>query len=150
LLKALCNHEFFKQPFPKTTGQEIFNFRFIENALASSNTMQISVFDVLATLNYFTAHTIIEAIKQNIYVKNFSIYVSGGGANNPLLFKNIQALLPNISIQSTDVLGINPNAKEAILFSVLANEAVCGDSDFYSQSNKFFSPITMGKISFPM
>ena len=115
LLKALCNHEFFKQAFPKTTGQEVFNFQFIENALTASNTMQVSVADVMATLNYFTAQTITAAIKQNIQHKNYSIYISGGGANNPLLIKNIQQLLQNISIQSTEVLGINPNAKEAIL-----------------------------------
>ena len=149
LLKALCDHKFFKQTFPKTTGQELFNFQFIENALVASNTMNITIADVMATLNYFTAHTITAAIKQNIQQKNYSIYISGGGANNPLSIKNIQKLLPNISIQSTDVLGINPNAKEAILFAVLANETVCGKSDFYQQSNKNFPAITMGKISFP-
>ena len=149
LLKALCNHEFFKQPFPKTTGQEIFNFKFIENALVSLNTMHISIYDVMATLNFFTAYKIVAAIKQNIQHTNFTIYISGGGVNNPLLIKNIQEQLPNTIIQSTDILGVNPNAKEAILFAVLANECVCGNSSFYHQTNKNFPAITMGKISFP-
>jgi anhydro-N-acetylmuramic acid kinase len=149
LLKALCNHDFFKQPFPKTTGQEFFNFHFIENALTASKTLQISVTDVMATLNYFTAFTIAQAIQQNIQQKNYSIYVSGGGASNPLLINNLQGQLPNISIQSTEVLGINPNAKEAILFAVLANETICGNADFYNQLNNHFPAITMGKISLP-
>ena len=148
-LKALGNHEFFNQPFPKTTGQEIFNFQFIENALMASNTKEISIDDVMATLNYFTAYMIAKAIKQNIQQKSYAIYVSGGGANNPLLIKNIIEQLPDVNIQSTDILGINPNAKEAILFAVLANECVSGNTDFYHHKNKNFPAITMGKISFP-
>ncbi len=149
LLKALCNHEFFKQFFPKTTGQEIFNLQFIEDALVASNTVHISVYDIMATLNYFTAFTITDAIKNNVQEKECSIYVSGGGVNNPLLMKNIQQLLPNYKIESTNVLGINPDAKEAILFALLANECISGNDDFYKQSNKNFPAITMGKISFP-
>ena len=149
LLRALCNHEFFKQSFPKTTGQEIFSLQFIENALEASNTIDISIYDIMATLNYFTAFTIADAIRKNVQEKECSIYVSGGGANNPLLMQNIQQLLPNHKIESTNVLGINPDAKEAILFALLANECVCGNDDFYKQSNRKFPAITMGKISFP-
>ncbi len=149
LLKALSNHEFFKQPFPKTTGQEIFNLQFIEKALEASNTIDISVYDLMATLNYFTAFIITDSIRKNVQEKECSIYVSGGGVNNPLLMQNIQQLLPNYKTESTNVLGINPDAKEAILFVVLANECICGNDDFYTQSNKNFPPITMGKISLP-
>ena len=149
LLKALCNHEFFKQGLPKTTGQEIFNFQFIENALKASKTIDISVYDIMATLNYFTAFAIANAIKNNIQEKEFSIYISGGGANNPLLMQNIHHLLPNHKIESTNILGIDSDAKEAILFAVLANECVCGNSDFYKESINKTPMITMGKISFP-
>jgi anhydro-N-acetylmuramic acid kinase len=149
LLKALCNHEFFKQTFPKTTGQEIFNLKFIIDALEASNTIDTSIYEIMATLNYFTAFTIVEAIKKNTHDKEFSIYVNGGGASNPLLMQNIQQLLPNNKIKSTNVLGINPDAKEAILFAVLANECICGNADFYRQTNKKFPAVTMGKVSFP-
>ena len=149
LLKALYNHDFFKQPFPKTTGQEIFNLQFIEKALEASNTIDISIYDIMATLNYFTAFTIADSIKKNVQEKKFSIYVSGGGINNPLLMQNIQKLLTNYKIESTNVLGTNSDAKEAILFAVLANECICGNDDFYKQPNRKFPAITMGKISFP-
>jgi anhydro-N-acetylmuramic acid kinase len=103
----------------------------------------------MATLNYFTAFIISDAIKNNVQEKECSIYVSGGGANNPLLMQNIKQLLPNYKIESINILGINSDAKEAILFAVLANENVCGNDDFYRQSNRKFPAITMGKISFP-
>jgi anhydro-N-acetylmuramic acid kinase len=149
LLNALCHHKFFDQSFPKTTGQEVFNIGFIENALAVSHTKHLSIYDILSTLNYFTALTIVNAIKQNIKEKEYTIYISGGGNNNPLLLRNIQKLLPNISIQSTETLGIDPNAKEAVLFAVLSNECICGDSDFYNKSTNNMPLVTMGKISFP-
>ena len=149
LLKALLEHKFFKQSFPKSTGQEIFNLSFITSAQEKSNTKNISVYNVLATLNKFTALEIVKAIQQTIQINDFSIYISGGGMNNPLLIKNIQEELPQIKIQSTEALGINPNAKEAILFAVLANECISGESSFYQTKHPTIPAITMGKISFP-
>jgi anhydro-N-acetylmuramic acid kinase len=50
---------------------------------------------------------------------------------------------------SSQEIGINPDAKEAILFALLANEAVAGTPLFAGgQATKI--PITMGKISFPL
>jgi anhydro-N-acetylmuramic acid kinase len=52
-------------------------------------------------------------------------------------------------IDSTNKKNINPDAKEAILFAVLANECIAGNaSDFVSGINNF-PPVSMGKISFP-
>ena len=154
LLNALWLHEFFNQSFPKSTGQEVFNLQFINDAMMASNTMQLSISDVMATLNYFTAVTIVDAINNTILEKEYTIYVSGGGLNNPLLMQNLQQLLPQHKIQSTEILGINPNAKEAILFAVLANETVCGNivgqatnsGKAIKNGNNMLS-ITMGRIS---
>ncbi|MFY7964095.1 MAG: anhydro-N-acetylmuramic acid kinase [Chitinophagaceae bacterium] len=150
LLQALLQHPFFNQQFPKTTGQEIFNLSCIEKAQLASKTTQLNIHDILATLNYFTAVTIANGIKQTVKNNDFIIYVSGGGANNPLLMQNLQQLLPNNKVLSIDVLGINANAKEAILFAMLANECVCGEEEFYKTLGKNILPITMGKISFPV
>ena len=57
--------------------------------------------------------------------------------------------LARVQIKSTKEKNINPDAKEAILFAILANECVAGNpEDFVSGINNF-PPITMGKISFP-
>ena len=149
LLNALLQHDFFQQQFPKSTGQEIFNLNFIDDSLTKSNTNNINKEDVVATLNLFTARAIANAIQQNINEKDFTIYTSGGGIHNRLLMQNLQSELPSIKIESTTKLGINPNAKEAILFAVLANECISGDSEFYSSSHKNIPIITMGKISLP-
>jgi anhydro-N-acetylmuramic acid kinase len=51
-------------------------------------------------------------------------------------------------LYSSDVIGINPDAKEAILFALLANEAVAG-TPLFAGGHATKIPTTMGKISFP-
>lgn len=149
LLQQLMTHNFFAKPFPKTTGQEEFNIEFIIQAMTDSATQYLNSNDVLATLNYFTAWGISNALQQLLPNNNYTVYASGGGVHNCLLMQNLQLLLPNIGIKTTEALNINANAKEAILFALLANECVSGNSKFYEQNNSQIPGITMGKISLP-
>lgn len=149
LLKAMKMNPFFDLPLPKTIGPELFNLSFIETAQADSGTKHISLQDIMATLNRFTAETIVDAIKKIVpSTEQYTIYTSGGGMHNLLVIQHIQSLLPGIKIQSTSSIGINPDAKEAILFAVLANECVAG-SPMFAGGNATKIPITMGKISLP-
>ena len=61
---------------------------------------------------------------------------------------HLRELLPGASFRSSDDLGILPDAKEAILFAVLANEAVAGTA-LFTGGGATRVPVTMGKISFP-
>ncbi|MCR4030627.1 MULTISPECIES: anhydro-N-acetylmuramic acid kinase [Flavobacterium] len=151
LLNNLKDNAFFKKGFPKTIGQELFNSEYVELALSKSNLTTIAAPDLLATLTRFTAETIAEAIQFTIQntdykIEDFKIYMSGGGANNQLLVQWLKELLPCSFFKSNE-LGINSDAKEAILFAILANETVAG-GDFKFNSVKIPS-VTMGKISFP-
>lgn len=152
LLNALKSNDFFKESFPKTTGPELFNIEYLNKAQAKSDTEKISVPDVLATLTRFSAETIAEAIKYAIQntkydLKSFIIYMSGGGMHNPLLVDTLKEQLP-CKFMKTDDLGISGDAKEAVLFAILANETVAGgESDFGVR--KGIPSISMGKISFP-
>jgi anhydro-N-acetylmuramic acid kinase len=78
----------------------------------------------------------------------YVVYLSGGGAHNPLLVKWIKELLGSPVLRSTDELGIPGDAKEAILFAVLANETLCGKQIDYGQRAGIPS-VKMGKMSFP-
>ena len=152
LLNELKNNEFFEKPsggvpLPKTTGPELFNLKYLTNAQDRSQTLELSHEDILATLCRFSAETIAEAILQ-FKSDSYKIYGSGGGVHNPLIMSNLQELLPNFGFQKTDDLGIAGDAKEAVLFATLANEAVAGgQTDFGSR--KGVPSVSMGKISFP-
>jgi anhydro-N-acetylmuramic acid kinase len=149
LLDNLKSNEFFKKPFPKTTGPELFGIDYVKNAQVSSKTENISINDLLATLTRFSAETIAEAIHiaiGNAKDEKLTIYMSGGGMHNPLLVNWLKELLP-FNFLKTDDLGISGDAKEAVLFAILANETVSGGtSDFGIR--KGIPSVTMGKISF--
>lgn len=152
LLAELKSNAFFQKSFPKTIGQELFNFEFVQNALTKTNLTTISAPDLLATLTRLSAETIAEAIlfvvENSPYaLEDFKIYMSGGGIHNPLLVKWLRELLP-CEFQKSDDLGILSDAKEAVLFAILANETVAGGNYNFGNS-KGIPSVTMGKISFP-
>lgn len=147
LLKALKTNSFFEKDLPKTTGPELFNLEYLEKAQIESNTTELSHFDILATLCRFTAETIVEAFPTNLE-KNTSIYLSGGGAHNPLLKRNLIELLKGHKVQNFDSLGISGDAKEAVLFATLANETIKGGTISFG-NRKGVPSVCMGKISFP-
>lgn len=47
------------------------------------------------------------------------------------------------------MIDINPDAKEAVLFAVLANEAICGNAVNFGSGRNGIPNVSMGKISFP-
>lgn len=149
LLNALKQDGFFALNFPKTTGPEVFNLGYLAKAQQQSGTETLSHGDIMATLNRFSADMIISAIQQTTaQLDNFVIYASGGGIHNPLLMSQIQQALPDVSIKTTADLGINPDAKEAVLFAVLANECLVGGKQKFSNAREGIPGVTMGKISF--
>ncbi len=152
LLSKLLEEDFFAKPFPKTTGPELFNLAYLENAIEATGQNGISVYDIMATLNRLTAISIVEAIQKGqelIGHKNLSIYSSGGGMHNPLIMEHIQSALPDSSFFTTDALHIHPDAKEAVLFAVLANEHIAGGAIEIGGGKAGIPAVTMGKISFP-
>ncbi len=152
LLNELKKDDFFQKSFPKSIGQELFNFDFVQSALVKLKLETISASDLLATLTRLSAETIAEAIyftikNTPISAEDFHIYMSGGGTNNPLLVKWLKELLP-CQFHTSDDLGILSDAKEAVLFALLANETVSG-GDYNFGNSKGIPSVTMGKISFP-
>mgnify|MGYP002780585219 CR=1 FL=1 len=148
LLAALLDHPFFAAGFPKTTGPELFGPAYVQAAQQRSVTENLSANDVLATLTVFSATGIAEAVKQSFTGKTPVVYMSGGGMHNPVLVAHLKSLLPDATFKTTAELRIQPDAKEAVLFAILANEAVAGGSvDFGNRPG--IPNVTMGKVSFP-
>lgn len=150
LLEALKDHSFFAGDFPKTIGPELFNLSYLQHAIERSKTGSLTTEDIMATLNRFAADVIADALKKCISDKaKYSIYISGGGMYNPLLMENIKSQLPGLRFYTTADLHINPDAKEAVLFALLANECVCGKKINMGKGRNKIPSVTMGKISFP-
>ena len=149
LLKNLLANDFLKAALPKSTGPELFNQRYLETAIENSAMFEITAEDIMATLNRFTAQTIVDAIKPLIKFNALKIYVSGGGMHNPMIMDYLKSKLIGATFHSTNEKNINPDAKEAVLFAILANECVAGEIETFIKGLKNFPQVSMGKISFP-
>ncbi len=160
LLDILKSDPFFKKPFPKTTGPELFGKKYLENAIAQLPKGQPNPHDLMATLSQFTADTIADAIEKffnkiapnqsaNLPIpQSTNIYISGGGAHNPLILEILQSRFPKTKISKMEKLGIPGDAKEAVLFAVLGNETIAGNEKSGQRLGGL--PIfSMGKISLP-
>ncbi|NIJ51128.1 anhydro-N-acetylmuramic acid kinase [Dyadobacter arcticus] len=147
-LDELKSLPFFKQAFPKTTGPEVFNFEYTETAIQKSKITSLPRQDIIATLTSLSADTITDSIKIAISAnETYTIYASGGGAHNAVLMSAIRENL-NMEVKLIDELGVSGDAKEAVLFAVLANEAIAGDQSFFGEKEGVPN-ISMGKISLP-
>jgi anhydro-N-acetylmuramic acid kinase len=148
LLTALLADTFFSRPFPKTTGPELFNLDWVRAAQVRSQSTDISVPDLVATLTQLTAATISAALARTIRKRKPILYLSGGGAHNPQIVAGLRVAHPDLSFQPMIKLGIPGDAKEAVLFAVLANERLTGSHVDFGKRSKVPS-INLGKISLP-
>ncbi|WP_316802268.1 anhydro-N-acetylmuramic acid kinase [Pedobacter nototheniae] len=149
LLNALLENAFFDLNVPKTTGPELFNLDYLMEAQQKSSTVNLSGEDVMATLCHFSSETIAGLLKTCFgTTPKLKIYMSGGGMHNPLLVDLLKKKLPQSEFKDTGDLNIDPDAKEAVLFAVLANETLCG-SPINFGNRKGIPSVCMGKISLP-
>jgi len=148
LLDIFKSEPYFQKPFPKTTGPELFSPEWVQNAFRQLPKGNPNPYDLMATLTRLTADTIAEALNQVKFVGKPALYLSGGGAHNPLIVKYLKEKLPGWKMKIMKALGVDGDAKEAVLFAVLANETVAGS---VAEGEKLggIPLVGMGKISFP-
>lgn len=123
LLKRLLSHPYFELRGPRSTGKEAFNLAWLDGILPGYESA--SPIDVQATLAEFTATTIASAI--NTAEAGVSeVFVCGGGAHNTDLMRRLFRKLDPISLDTTQVLGLDPDWVEAVTFAWLAHRAMDG------------------------
>ena len=120
----LLKQPFFQQKPPKSLDKNTFGTDYLKTYFPQFRKKRIC--DLLATLNYFTAASIAQAITRFVPVsQRKQIIVSGGGAANITLLNNLRKLT-GLPVQISEQLGINPQAKEAAAFALMAAYALQG------------------------
>lgn len=129
LLETWLAHPYLELTPPKTTGREMFGKPFADSCLQQIKTHRISDNDGLATLTALTVESITQYYTRFIQPKTPMdlLYISGGGAQNPLIMRGLTETLEPIPVVDVMERGISGDAKEAIAFAILANEAVHGN-----------------------
>ena len=121
LLEQMLTEPFFALPPPKSSGRDLFNIAWLQSKLQGNEVAA----NVQATLLELTCRSIALAI-QNHCLGAKEIYLCGGGAHNQTLHNRLAALLPDSSVKTTNILGVDGDYLEAIAFAWLAQQALHG------------------------
>jgi anhydro-N-acetylmuramic acid kinase len=123
VVRYLLSDPFFERTPPKSAGREEFGAGYLSRYLARTDGLSLA--DRLRTAAALTAAAVARGIEQSGRGRPDEVYVSGGGAQNATLIEEIAARA-RITVTSTEVLGVPPEAKEAMAFAFLAFESLCG------------------------
>lgn len=115
LLEALLADPYFSRPAPKSSGREYFHLAWLCSQLDSFGLLAPA--DVQRTLLELTAQSIADALRGQGVCQ---AYLCGGGVHNKFLQQRLRALLPDVALATTDVLGAHPDWMEAMAFAWLA------------------------------
>lgn len=149
LLRRILGQPFFAAPPPKSAGREQFGGEFLkEHFLAERRAVAA---DLLRTATELTAISVKMALEKFALprARVSRLIVSGGGAHNAFLMRRIAESLPGISVQLSDRYGLPVDAKEAILFAVLADRTLRGLPGNLPGVTGARRPVVLGKLCEP-
>lgn len=115
LLERLLEDPYYALHAPKSTGKELFHLDYLLRALESHGT-EVGTEDLLATLAALTVRTVADALAD---AGATEVFVSGGGARNPVLLRGLAEAMPGVPVRTTDDLGVGADEKEAVLMALL-------------------------------
>ncbi len=147
LLRRMMADPYIAQRPPKTTGRERYGADYVASICAYAKAESIPLLDVLATATRFTAECIAAAVRGFAPELPARLIVGGGGAMNETLMRHIRQLLPACRVMTNEELGFDGNAKEALAFAILANEAIFAHANNVPSVTGARHPVVMGKIS---
>lgn len=122
LLEQLLQHPFLRRRPPRSTGREVFGSAFVAGLIEDRAPRSHRDWaDLVATLTAFTAASVADAYRRWVLPRGVSeVLLAGGGALNPVLAGMIAERLAPVPVRDLSVLGLDPEAREAACFAVLA------------------------------
>lgn len=147
LLRKLLDHPFLRREPPRSADIE-------EDLLAPWCRMRafwedLETQDLLRTLVEFTAATVADGIERFLAPRQAvdEVVVSGGGGGNRTLVSAIEERLRPARVRpASDVGGIPGEAKEAVLFALLARETLAGRPGNVPAATGARRPVVLGVV----
>jgi anhydro-N-acetylmuramic acid kinase len=150
LLQKLMNDDPFlqKRP-PKSTGFEHYSDSFLAEVAAAHGRYDA---DLMTTLTEFSARSLARALADFVAKEQpvDEVILAGGGVKNPALRARIEANVAPRTVRRSDDLGVPADAREAMVFAVLANEALLGNATALPRVTGARRPVVMGRLAFPV
>jgi len=119
MLASMLSNPYFNLRPPKSAGREQFGQEFASSLIATGLPLDV----LIATATEFSARSVAAAI--TAYAGQATeVIASGGGVHNRWLMRRLRELLHAFHLVTSTRHGVDPDAKEAIAFAVLAHEFV--------------------------
>ena len=144
LLERMLQDPYLSRKPPKTTGREYYGKAYVESLLRSGD---YPLVDILATATRFTAESIALSLRRFAPRMPARLVVGGGGSRNPTLLRFLREALPECRVQVQEDLGYDSDAKEAVAFAMLANEALFGICNNAPSATGASHGVVMGRIN---
>ena len=144
LLEWMLRDPYLERQPPKTTGREYYGAEYVEKLLSFGD---YPLVDVLATATAFTAQSIALSLRRFAPRMPARLVIGGGGSRNPTLLAFLQEALPEVQVQTQEDLGLDSDAKEAVAFAILANEALFGICNNAPSATGAKHGVVMGRIN---
>ena len=149
LLSELLADPFFAMPPPRSTGRERFCSGYAVRLRQIADPLGLSLEDVLATAVELTARTVAGAVRDFIEPRGGvdAIYASGGGTRNTTLMLALRRHFGEKRLERLDALGVEPDAKEALAFALLAHLTLCGVPGNVPGATGARRPVVLGHLT---
>lgn len=151
LLSWMLQHPYYRQKPPKSTGRESFGEDYLNDLLDVARELSVpEVSDVITTVTECTVRSISMHLRALLPAATpFRLLLSGGGARNRFISEGLHYAFPEARVESTGSHGVDPDAKEALAFAVLANEWLMGNPASLPSATGAKRPALLGSLSLP-
>jgi anhydro-N-acetylmuramic acid kinase len=126
LSSLLLKERYLYEPPPKSTGREYFGKDYVRKIIHLGRKYRATPNDLIRVATWFTMVNVRLALELFVLPKTTinQLIVSGGGANNPLIYSLLSEFYQRngIDVMKSSEFGIPVDAKEAFAFALLAYE----------------------------
>ncbi len=131
---------------PKSTGREEFGEVWIKQLLERNR--HRNLVDILATMTAFVAAAVkhgVDTFLEGAPVRE--VVVSGGGVHNKTLMHHLRRAFGPVPVVDLQEHGHDPDAKEAILFGLLAHDRIFDHPTSLPSATGALWPVSLGQVS---
>jgi anhydro-N-acetylmuramic acid kinase len=151
LLAELERHPYLALPPPKSTGRDTFGERWIDGLVERARELGVLVHDracqdLLASAAEFVARSVASHWTRYAPSGTRALIVCGGGSRHGPVVEALARLAPFPVVSSAEY-GVQPEAREALVFATLAAQCILGRPVTRPSATGAVSGRTLGKIS---
>ncbi|HEV8113829.1 MAG TPA: anhydro-N-acetylmuramic acid kinase [Planctomycetota bacterium] len=145
LVQRWLEHPFFRRAPPKSTGRDTFGEAYVSSIVASARDLRPE--DVLASAVELVAASVGDALERFLPPVE-RLLVAGGGVKNPVLLAALARRVP-CAVASSAAVGVDPKAREALVFAVLGARCALGIPSTHPGATGARAGRVLGKLSAP-